>query len=44
MSLAPANEESGLIEGKNFDKEKITSQLSARDVTSVVSLESNNQA
>jgi hypothetical protein len=43
MSLAPMNEESTwLNEGKNHIGKKIISQLSACDVTRVVSLDTNN--
>ncbi len=45
MSLAPTNEESmWLNEEKNQVGKKIISQLSACDVTHVVSLDTNNQA
>ncbi len=45
MSLAPANEESvWLNEEKNQIGKKIISQLSAWDVTCVVSLDTNNKA
>jgi hypothetical protein len=45
MSLAPTNEESAwLNEEKNHVGKKIISQLSACDVTRVVSLDTNNQA
>jgi hypothetical protein len=44
-TLAPTNEESAWAQsGKNFIGKKITSQLSASDVTRVVSLDTNNQA
>ncbi len=44
-SLAPTNEESvWLNEEKNHIGKKIISQLSACDVTCVVSLDTNNQA
>ncbi len=43
MSLAPTNEESAwLNEKKNYIGKKIVSQLSAYDVTCVVSLVTNN--
>jgi hypothetical protein len=45
MSLAPTNEESAwLNEEKNHIGKRIISQLSACDVTRVVSLDTNNQA
>jgi hypothetical protein len=45
MSLAPTNEESTWLNEKiNHVGKKIISQLSACDVTPVVSLETNNQA
>jgi hypothetical protein len=44
-SLAPTNEESAwLNEEKNLNRKIIVSQLSASDVTHVVSLDTNNQA
>ncbi len=44
-TLAPMNEESAwLNEVKNLIGKKIISQLSASDVTRVVSLDTNNQA
>ncbi len=45
MSLAPTNKESvWLNEKKNHVGKKIISQLSACDVTRVISLDTNNQA
>jgi hypothetical protein len=45
MSLAPMNEESMWFnEEKNHTGKKIISQLSACDVTRLVSLDTNNQA
>jgi hypothetical protein len=44
MSLAPTNEESAWAQwGKNLYRKKIVSQLSACDVTRVVSLDTINQ-
>jgi hypothetical protein len=44
-SLAPTNEESAWLnyEGKNLDRKTKVSQFSVSDVTSAVSLDTNNQ-
>jgi hypothetical protein len=45
MTLTPTNEESAWAQcGKNLIGKEVISQLSASDMTRVVSLDTNNQA
>jgi hypothetical protein len=44
MTLAPTHEESDGLNEKDLHRNKIISQLSACDMTHVVSLDTNNQA